>query len=24
VPAFYHYLGVTESQWGETRRLGRE
>lgn len=24
VPAFYHYLGATESQWGETRRLGRE
>ena len=24
VPAFYHYLGVTESQWGETRRLGGE
>jgi hypothetical protein len=24
VPAFYHYLGVTESQWGKTRRLGGE
>jgi len=24
VPAFNHYLGVTESQWGETRRLGGE
>jgi len=24
VPAFYHFLGTTESEWGETRRLGEE
>ena len=24
VPAFYHFLGTTESEWGETRRLGDE
>ncbi|PSQ92175.1 MAG: hypothetical protein BRD57_03235 [Proteobacteria bacterium SW_6_67_9] len=24
VPAFYHFLGASESEWGETRRLGDE